>query len=218
MPLAVLIRSIIFVAGTGAILFISAGRLDLPFFWGFLGVIIAAWVVTLALMDRDLMQERIKPGPGGIDRQLRFALLPSFIVALVVAGLDVGRFGWSHVPPWLQIAALAFVAAGYGLSAWAVSVNRFFSPVVRIQTERGHRLVTDGPYRLIRHPGYCGSLAVMLASGLALGSWWAVLPTLATAAHLLRRVIIEDRFLHAQLDDYTAYARRVRYRLLPGVW
>jgi len=216
--LSLLIRVVLFLGGTAAIVFGSAGRFDLPFLWVFFGVVVAAGLIGLVVMDRGLLRERTKPGPGGTDRRLRFVVLPFFAGLLVVAGLDAGRFHWSHLPPWVQILALVAVAAGYGLSGWAISVNRFYSPVVRIQTDRGHQLITSGPYAWIRHPGYAGSLLAILATGPALGSWWALLPACATVALLLRRVRIEDRFLHDHLDGYPAYARRVRYRLVPGLW
>jgi protein-S-isoprenylcysteine O-methyltransferase Ste14 len=216
--LSLLVRVVLFLGGTAAIVFGSAGRLDLPFLWAFFGVCITAWMIALAAMDRGLFQERIQPGPGGTDRRLRFVILPFFAGLLVVAGVDAGRFHWSHLPPWVQIFALVALAAGYGLSGWAMSVNRFFSPVVRIQADRGHQLITSGPYAWIRHPGYAGSLLAILATGPALGSWWAPLPAFATVALLFRRVCVEDSFLHDHLDGYSAYARRVRHRLVPGLW
>ncbi|HPM24439.1 MAG TPA: isoprenylcysteine carboxylmethyltransferase family protein [Phycisphaerae bacterium] len=218
MSAGLLVRVVLFLGVTAALLFGSAGRLDLPFFWAFFGVVIAAWLIALSVIDRGLMQERRQPGPGGTDRQLRFFILPIFAALLVVAGLDAGRFQWSCVPPWVQLLALAAVAAAYGLSIWAMAVNRFYSPVVRIQTDRGHQLITSGPYAYVRHPGYAGSLLVILATGPALGSWWALLPAGAAAACLLRRLLIEDRFLHAHLDGYVEYGRRVRCRLVPGLW
>lgn len=218
MNISALIRSAIFLTVTGALMFVSAGRVDLPFFWAFFAIVITAWIVGMAMMDRGLVRERVKPGPGGIDRNLRFVILPFFAGLLVVAGLDAGRFGWSHVPFWVQCLALGCVAAAYCLSTWAIRTNRFFSPVVRIQSERGHELITTGPYAIIRHPGYAAALVVMLATAPALGSWWALLPGVATAAIFSRRVLVEDRFLHANLEGYPAYAQRVRYRLLPGVW
>lgn len=218
MFLGLLIRVVLFLGGTAAIVFGSAGRLDLPFVWAFFGVCVVGWVIALAALDRGLLRERTKPGPGGTDRRLRFVILPFFVGLLVVAGLDAGRFHWSYLPAWIQILALVAVAAGYGLSGWAMSINRFYSPVVRIQTDRGHQLITSGPYAWIRHPGYAGSLLAILATGPALGSWWALLPALATAGLLLRRAFLEDRFLHNHLDGYPTYACRVRYRLVPGLW
>ena len=218
MTIRLVIRAVLFLGGTAVIVFGSAGRLDLPFLWAFLGVVVLTWVIALAALDRDLLRERMNPPTGGTDRRLRFVVLPLFAGLLVVAGLDAGRFHWSYLPAWLQTVALAAVATGYGLSGWAMSVNRFYSPVVRIQTERGHRLITSGPYARVRHPGYTGSLLTILATGPALGSWWALLPAFATAGLVLRRVFLEDRFLHNHLDGYPTYAGRVRYRLVPGLW
>lgn len=213
-----LLRIILFLAVTGGLLFGSAGRFDLPFFWAFFAVVLAAWLITLSTIDRSLLAERMHPGPGGTDRRLRLYVLPFFSGLLIVAGLDAGRFHWSLTPAWVQMVALIVLAAGYALSGWAATVNRFYSPVVRIQTDRGHQLITTGPYAMIRHPGYAGSLLTILATGPALGSWWALLPAGATAALMFRRLLIEDRFLHNNLEGYPAYAARVRHRLIPGVW
>ena len=96
--------------------------------------------------------------------------------------------------------------------------NRYFSIAVRIQTDRGHRLVSSGPYRIVRHPGYLGMLFACPASVLALGSWLALVPALLYAVLIVRRAAIEDRYLQAELDGYAQFASRVRYRLIPGVW
>ena len=150
---------------------------------------------------------------------MRVWATPFFLAHLVVAGMDVGRFHWSaSVPVELHIAGLVGMTLGFGLSCWAMRVNRFFSPVVRIQTERGHHLVTGGPYRLIRHPGYLAALGTFPSGGLALGSWWSLAPLLGFVLLMLRRVLIEDKFLRENLGGYVGYAERVKYRLVPGVW
>ncbi len=142
-----------------------------------------------------------------------------FFLHLVVALLDVGRFHWSGtLPRVLQVAAVIVFAASIAWVIWATAVNRFFSPVVRIQTERGHHLITTGPYRYMRHPGYIGMILGLPASALALGSWWSLVPALAYSLVILRRTALEDRFLTEQLDGYKSYAENVRYRLLPGIW
>lgn len=202
----------------GAVLFGSAGRLDLPMFWGFLAVLTLSALLALLGLERDLIAERVRPAPGGEDRNLRFAALPFLAAHLVVAGLDAGRFGWSRVPLWVQAAALAGAVSGMAVAWWAMKVNRFFSPVVRIQSERGHHLVTAGPYGWVRHPGYAGALAMMLLAGPALGSWWAIVPNVPTMLLMLRRLRLEDRYLRERLDGYREYARRVRWRLIPAVW
>jgi protein-S-isoprenylcysteine O-methyltransferase Ste14 len=200
-------------------IFVAAGRWDLPFVWACLGIYAAFVVLLMVKMDPDLRRERMNPGPGGKDRKLRSLLLPIILGQWVLAGLDVGRFHWSDtVPAWLRMTALVLFAAALGLTSWTMNTNRFFSPVIRIQRERGHHLITTGPYRYIRHPGYLAAVISWVFGSFALGSWWAMVPAGVCILILLRRTIIEDRFLHAELAGYAEYARTVRYRWVPGVW
>lgn len=207
------------VALPGAALFASAGRSDLPWFWAYLGVFGASAVIGLLLVDPSLIRERLRPGPGGQDYAAAVVILPVWTAQHVVAGLDVGRHHWSDtVPVALQAAALAGVAVAMAVTIWAMVVNRFFSSVIRIQTDRGHRLVTSGPYAYVRHPAYAVAPFLLVGAGLALGSWLAALVGLLMILPLLRRTAREDRVLRERLEGYGAYAERVRYRLLPGVW
>ncbi len=204
---------------TAAILFGCAGRWDLPMFWAYLGAWAATMVVALFAVDPSLIQERMRPGPGGKDYATLIFLTPVFVGQSVAAGLDVGRYHFSdNVPLAVQVIALVAMAAGMAVLVWAEAVNRFFSPVIRIQTERGHHVITTGPYRYVRHPGYAASPFVFVGGGLALGSWLAALIGLILILPIVRRTVVEDRILHEQLDGYAAYAQDVRYRLLPGVW
>jgi protein-S-isoprenylcysteine O-methyltransferase Ste14 len=140
------------------------------------------------------------------------------IVMLIIAGLDK-RFEWSpNLPLLLHITAFVITALGYSLGTWATSVNRFFSAVVRIQRDRGHTVVSSGPYRLIRHPGYAGAVVTSLATPLLLGSLWALIPAVLAVCLIIIRTALEDRTLQEELEGYHDYAERVRYRLLPGVW
>lgn len=203
----------------GAVLFALAGRLDLPWVWTYWAVGAAAAAGLALAIDPELAQERRRPGPGGVDRRRRFAFALAFVAHLAVAQLDAGEFHWSDsVPAWLRAAGLLGYAGGLALLVRAVAVNRFYSPVVRIQAERGHHLVTRGPYRFVRHPGYLAVTLLAPCSALALGSWWALVPALAVSLLVWQRVVIEDRFLHANLAGYAAYAGSVRYRLIPGIW
>ncbi|GMU33059.1 MAG: isoprenylcysteine carboxylmethyltransferase family protein [Planctomycetia bacterium] len=203
----------------GLILFISAGRIDLPFFWITLAVLTLTMSLGMGGIDADLMKERKRPGPGGVDRMLRWRAMPFMLAQLIVAGLDAGRFNWSgEFPPWLQALGVMICCTGMLISGWAMRVNRFFSPVVRIQSERGHHLITDGPYRLIRHPGYLGTLLGSPGMSIALGSWWSMLALIPLSMLLFRRLLIEDRYLKEHLDGYAQYAERVRFRLIPGIW
>ncbi|MCG8348985.1 MAG: isoprenylcysteine carboxylmethyltransferase family protein [Chloroflexales bacterium] len=139
-------------------------------------------------------------------------------MAPLVAGLDA-RFDWS--PPFslpVKLVALAIILAGYTLGSYALIENRYFSGVVRIQRDRGHRVVSSGPYRWIRHPGYAGALLAYLATPVFLDAPWAFLPTVFLAIALLIRTGLEDRTLQDQLEGYREYAKRVQYRLLPGIW
>jgi protein-S-isoprenylcysteine O-methyltransferase Ste14 len=118
----------------------------------------------------------------------------------------------------LHITAFVITALGYSLGTWATLVNRFFSAVVRIQRDRGHTVVSSGPYRLIRHPGYAGAVVTSLATPLLLGSLWALIPAVLAVCTLIIRTALEDRTLQEELEGYHDYTARVRYRLLPGVW
>jgi protein-S-isoprenylcysteine O-methyltransferase Ste14 len=170
-------------------------------------------------LDPGLIKERLRPGRNARDAATRTIGQAASLAHCVIAALDVGRFHWSDdVPAVAQgVGFVLFVLAG-AAAVWAMSLNPFFSPVVRIQEERGHHVITAGPYRLVRHPGYVAISVLMLASGVALGSWVSVLPMAVLVLLVLRRTALEDRFLHEHLDGYVEYAQRVRYRLLPGVW
>jgi protein-S-isoprenylcysteine O-methyltransferase Ste14 len=136
----------------------------------------------------------------------------------LVAGLDA-RFDWSPaVAPLLRVAALVVIAAGYLLGSYALITNRFFSGVVRIQVDRKHHVVSNGPYRWVRHPGYAGALLTYLATPVLLEALWAFLPVAFISVTLVVRTRLEDRTLQQKLPGYEDYARTVPYRLLPGVW
>ncbi len=214
-----LARWLLSAAITVAVLYLLAGRWDLPWLWatGATGSLL-----TLALtltIDPELARERRRPGPGGLDRATRVVMSVCVAAEMVIASLDVGRFHWSDtVPVAARAVGLALFTGGFGLVVWSVGVNRFFSSVVRIQTDRGHQIVTAGPYRYLRHPGYLGMLLGYPFMPMAIGSWWGLLPGLGSAIIVLRRTLIEDAYLREQLAGYREYAARVPSRLVPGVW
>ena len=211
-------QSIILVALIGLALFGAAGRVDVPAFWAYLALWLGASLVSVAAVDPTLYQERIRPG-GRRIRAVYWLLMVPLVLHLVVAGVDVGRYHWSDaVPQALQWLGMLVFAAGWGLTLWAMHVNRFFSSVVRIQEERGHQLVSSGPYAWVRHPGYVAGLLVIVSSGVALGSWLSLVPVVLMLPMLLVRTVREDRFLKQNLPGYRDYAAKVRYRLLPGIW
>jgi protein-S-isoprenylcysteine O-methyltransferase Ste14 len=220
------LRFVIVVLLMPAVLFISAGRLNWVMGWVYSGVTIVLVMVSRIAMFRaapELLRERARfdevEDAKSWDRPIVLLVavyLP--LVGLIVAGLDM-RFGWSPgLPLWLQIVALILVVLGTLAGTWAMAVNRFFSAVVRIQKDRGHTVVTGGPYRFVRHPAYTGGLVVAFASAVALESLWALIPAGLTALLYILRTALEDKTLQEELPGYKEYAERVRYRLVPGVW
>ena len=143
----------------------------------------------------------------------------AMIAQYVVASLDA-RWGWSPpMPLGARIAGLVGAAFGYDvLLVWAMSTNAFFVATVRIQSDRGQSVVSGGPYRYVRHPGYLGTILLHLGVPFLLGSWWALIPGVAAVVVMIVRTALEDGTLRAELPGYAAYADRVRWRLLPGVW
>jgi protein-S-isoprenylcysteine O-methyltransferase Ste14 len=137
---------------------------------------------------------------------------------LVVAGLD-HRYSWStRIATVSQVVALILCSLGYILAVWATASNAFFSQMMRIQSERGHTVVSDGPYRYVRHPAYTGTILTSLTTPILLGSWWAFTLGLLNALLMILRTALEDRDLKAELNGYSEYALRVRQRLVPGIW
>jgi protein-S-isoprenylcysteine O-methyltransferase Ste14 len=219
MPVAAYVQSAVFLPLAAIALFASAGTVAIPEFWVYLAIFAAVFVAAFLWLDPDLARERMRP--GGKKPPLGLRLFTGVLfVHWIVAGLDRGRFHWSDtVPVWLQTIGLIALAAGYALCFWAMRVNRFFSSVVRIQSDRGQIVITSGPYAFIRHPGYLAGIVIIAASGVALGSWLATaVLVLVSLPFLLYRAIAEDRILQAELPGYRDYAARVRWRLLPGIW
>jgi len=137
---------------------------------------------------------------------------------VIVAGLD-HRFGWSPLfPLWLIVLGFLLISLGYAFAAWALIENRFFSSVVRIQVDRGHVVCDSGPYRIVRHPGYAGNMLALPGMVLALSSTWTLIPAAVALIIAVIRTVLEDQTLQDELPGYRDYARRVRYRLIPGIF
>ena len=219
MPISAYLRATVLLIAAAAALFGSAGSLAIPILWVYWVILTVVFVAAFALLDRGLLQERMRP--GGRPTPLGLRLLNIVLFAhWIIAGLDRGRLHWTDsVPLWLQALGLFIIVAGYALAFWAMIVNRFFSSVVRIQSDRGQHVVTGGPYAFVRHPGYSAGILILAASGVALGSWLAAAFLVAVSfPFLFYRVINEDRVLRSQLPSYADYAQRVRWRLVPGIW
>src|SRR5215510_13324255 len=196
MPFSAYLQAGLFVLAAAAGLFAAAGTVAIAGFWAYLAIFALAMIVSFAALDPDLLRERMRPGGKKPPLALKIFSLVLFM-HWIVAGLDRGRFHWSdNVPGWLQGVCLFIAAAGYALALWAMRVNRFFSSVIRIQTDRGQHVVTTGPYAFVRHPGYTAGILIIAASGPALGSWLAAaLVVIFSLPFLLYRAITEDRIL-----------------------
>lgn len=193
--------------------------------WAYVILSALGFIVSRALAARrhpDILDERARSmelqGAKSWDRILAPLMAFGSLFILILAGLDKS-FGWT-APFTLnaKLAALLVIALGYALGSWAMIENKFFSGVVRIQEDRGHRVVTTGPYRFIRHPGYAGVLWFYLAMPILFDSLWAFIPAVFLLGILVLRTSLEDRTLQAELPGYAEYAQRTRYRLLPGIW
>ena len=193
-------------------------RIGLVRFWVFSAICLASVVYMLSIVDPTLMQERLKPAGKSADAGALITIRLVAAAHVLVTLLDIGGLHFSDtVPGWLHVAGLAVFAAALVFLAHAMAANRFFSTAVRIQDDRGHRVVSQGPYAVVRHPGYAAMIVAIPADALGLGSWWGFALALLYAALIARRVMVEDRFLHENLPGYAEYASRVRYRLVPGV-
>ena len=216
--------SLLSYAMLAGILFGLAGRWDLPWFWLTLATFAGSHLVTIAVVIRDdpeLARERMKPGAGepGWDKTILrlFGILA--LANLLLGSLDVGRWQLSDsVPQLLQAFGLVGIAVGMAMMTWCMVVNTFFAKVVRIQEDRGHQVIDSGPYQYVRHPGYVGWVILWFSFNLALGSWLAVGGSFLVNAVMVVRTSLEDRFLIENLAGYDEYAKRVKSRLLPGIW
>jgi len=218
-----ILDEILGVVGMSVALFWSAGRIDWWPAWAAIAVWLAYFTASDILILRlnpDLMAERLTPPKGAKtwDKAIMSVFRLTTLARYILAGLDQ-RYGWTGgFPLAAQIAALTVCVLSYALLAWAMVSNTFFSQIVRIQSDRGHAVVTQGPYRYVRHPAYVGMILFELAISTLLASWWAIIASGFCVMLLILRTVLEDRTLQVELTGYVDYARQVRYRLLPGIW
>lgn len=190
--------------------------------WVYAVVNILGFIVSRTMISADLRRERARFTEHENIEPWDLKLVKLIALGLLAVPLTVGleaRFGvlaTFGLP--VKLIAIALLIGGHTFGTWALVANRFFSGVVRIQEDRGHKVVDSGPYRIVRHPGYLGALVMYLGTPLLLDSVWTYLPVLLLTGVLVLRTALEDRTLQAKLPGYTEYARRTRYRLLPRVW
>jgi protein-S-isoprenylcysteine O-methyltransferase Ste14 len=217
------LREVLSLVGMGVALFWSAGRVDWWPAWAALAVM-TAWTAAMAVivfrLNPSLLAERLDAGKGAKHWDAIIVSLLGLITLAryILAGLDQ-RYGWTgDFSLAVQAGALVVCALGYALFTWAAAVNACFSRIVRLQLDRGQKVASSGPYHFLRHPAYLGAILYELAAGLLLASWPALAAGLAAALLLAVRTGLEDRTLRLELPGYEDYSRKVRYRLLPGIW
>ncbi|MBN1661341.1 MAG: isoprenylcysteine carboxylmethyltransferase family protein [Anaerolineae bacterium] len=220
--LRLVVRVVVSLIAICALMFLPAGKLDwlnawlfLLFFFGFI-LILYTW---MRRHDPALVAERQRSGPNAErwDRVIMGIYSVLLLGLPIVAGLDE-RLGWSSLPLAVQLVGWMGLVAALVIVWWSMASNPYLSEVVRIQEERGHRVVGDGPYRYVRHPMYIGVIVSFLSVPLVLGSYWALVPGGLCMLLFIVRTALEDRTLREKLPGYAEYASRVRYRLIPGVW
>ncbi len=218
-----ILQLLVLVAVQAILLFLSAGSYRWAAGWWYIGLYVAmlALASLVILPNRaEVVAERSKGTQGGKTWDLWITRLMSIptLGLLILAGLDQRWSLTPSLPLWVRLfGGLCFVA-GYAIVLWAMYTNQYFSQVVRIQTERGHAAVTDGPYRFIRHPGYLGMSMSMLGAVFLLDSIWGLVCFALYILLIVTRTALEDRALRAELPGYQEYAARTKYRLIPGLW
>lgn len=219
------VQTIVWFGFMGLIIFSAAGTLNYTGGWLYLGAMLAMSIIFGiygARVDPGLLRERLKP-PVQKDQPLADKLVVIPILLLVFGAMgfmaaDAARWHWSMMPPSVQWAGCGLLLAAFLFISWTMRTNSFAAPVVKIQNDRGQSVIATGPYAIVRHPMYFGTLFYVAGTSLVLGSWWGLATVPLFALLLGIRIGIEERTLRAGLEGYDDYARRVRRRLIPLVW
>jgi protein-S-isoprenylcysteine O-methyltransferase Ste14 len=219
-----ILQTLLYIAGMGALLFVAAGTLHWPGAWAYLAAMAVLGLCSglwLAKADPALLAERMRPmmqdGQPAADKKFMLVFGLIALIWFVVIGLD-RRTQASDVPTALQALGLVMLVASTGYIMWVMRENSFAAPVVKVQAERGHRVIDSGPYAHVRHPMYSGTALFFFGAPLLLGSWWGVVLAPLFVGLFAIRAGIEERILLADLPGYADYTARVRYRLVPGIW
>ena len=207
------------------ILFLPAGTLAWPAAWVFLALMFGFTVAVglwLLRFNPALLAERMtgigKPDQKAWDKVPLVITAIAFFGWLALMGFDAIRFRWSHVPLWLQALGTLLLLCSFYVFYLTFRENPFLSPAVRIQRERAQTVVSSGPYHYVRHPMYAGFILYAFGTALLLGSWWGLVGALLLIGIVARRAVLEERALRDELEGYSVYLARVRYRLLPYLW
>ncbi len=203
-------------------LFLTAGSLRFWQAWAYLADFAGCTLLITAYLiqnDRDLLSRRVQGGPVAEtqrSQQIIQSLASLFFIALfIVPGLDF-RFHWSSVPPALSLVSDGFVALGFFIVFLVFRENSYTSATIEVAA--GQKVISSGPYGVVRHPMYAGAFLLLLFTPLALGSWVSLPLPIPLILVIIVRLLDEEKFLAANLSGYAAYRQKVRYRLVPFVW
>jgi protein-S-isoprenylcysteine O-methyltransferase Ste14 len=206
------------------VLFISAGKLAWANAWVYVGLV-SAYLITYTAVCVKVNPEMInsrgsfsREGTKTFDKVYAALYLPLGFTIIVICGLDAARYRWSSMPLWLTALGVVLILPAFAVGIWAMAVNPYFECSVRIQKDRGQEVITSGPYKIVRHPGYAAQVFSLIAAPLILGSWWGLMASSGLILIVIIRAVLEDRTLREGLTGYIEYATQTRYRLLPLVW
>jgi protein-S-isoprenylcysteine O-methyltransferase Ste14 len=218
-------QTLVWFGSMGLLLFLPAGTLNWPAAWLYLAEMVSLSLIVgllLAKHDPGVLKERLaspvqKTQPTA-DKILLSIILVVIFGSMAFMALDAVRFGWSDMPVWVQAIGALTLLVSVLFNYRTLRENSFAAPVVKIQQERGHTVISTGPYAYVRHPFYVGAILFFLGTPLLLGSWWGLLATLLLIILLAVRIQIEERTLRTGLPGYQEYTQQVRYRLIPHLW
>jgi protein-S-isoprenylcysteine O-methyltransferase Ste14 len=225
MIVRLIVQNFIWFGAMSILLFLAAGTIAWPSAWAYLVLMLAVSFtlgIDLARHDPGLLRERmgspVQRDQPAADKMLLIALLLFMFAWFVLMGLDAKRFAWSSVPAVMQVLGALITLWSIWFCYRAMRENSFAAPVIKLQHERGQRVISTGPYAFVRHPMYFGAAFYFIGTALLLGSWWGVIFAFVLIGLLCIRIPIEEKALRAGLEGYGEYAAHVRYRLIPHVW
>ena len=219
-----ILRIPLFIILPAVILLVSAGRIDIPRVWIYIGIISIYYPVIMTILYRinpELITQRargIRKDTKSWDKVLMPVAVIMVYIQLAIIGLDVGRFQWSSLGMHFALPGVILYIIAAFFSSWSVITNPYYEPTVRVQKDRDHQVITTGPYKIVRHPGYVAAIIFPISISFIIGSVIGLIPAAIIFLLIIIRTSLEDKTLINELDGYSEYAKKTKYRLFPGVW